>query len=120
MVRSVALTLAGAALFGLTLVSTDVLARHGGGAGHSVGSHVGGHSAAHFSGAVHTGGFRTGGFRTGGGHVAFRRFGHGRRIGFYGYPYRSGYSCWRLRWTRFGLRRIWVCGYPYHYGYPYY
>jgi hypothetical protein len=119
MIRSIALTLAGAALIGLTLVSTDVSARRGGGGGHSGGAHVGGHGGAHI-GAAHVGGFRAGGFRSGGRHTTFRRVGYGRRIGVYGYSYRHSYSCWRLRPTRFGLRRVWVCGYPYRrYGYPY-
>jgi hypothetical protein len=118
MMRSIALTIAGAALLGLTLVSTDVSARRGGGGG----AHAGG--GAHIGGGMRGGGFRTGGFRTGGAHFAprgtFRRFGHGSRIGIYGYRYRHGYSCWRWRLTPLGMRRVWVCGYPYRrYRYPY-
>ena len=55
-----------------------------------------------------------------------------RRGGYYG-GYRGGYgywsfghypyaSCWRLQYTPWGPRRVWVCGraYPYYGAYPYY
>lgn len=45
-----------------------------------------------------------------------RRFFARRRFLFGGPFFASAYpygSCWRWRWTPFGLRRIWVCGYRY-------
>jgi hypothetical protein len=52
-----------------------------------------------------------------GGYYGGYRGGYGYRS--FGYPYYYGgayASCWRLRYTPLGPRRVWVCGgaYPYY------
>jgi hypothetical protein len=59
-------------------------------------------------------------YRGRGGYYGGYRGGYygGYRGGYGYYPYYSGAyaSCWRLRYTPWGPRRVWVCGgaYPYY------
>jgi hypothetical protein len=127
MMRSTAIGFAAFLL--LALVSTDALARGGGGGGHG-GGHWGG-GGGHWSGGgshmamahVSGGGARFAGARWAGGprwsnwngrHVAFF---HRRR--FFGGPFFVGYAsadfgCWRWQPTPWGWQRAWVCGNPYY------
>ena len=53
-----------------------------------------------------------------GGYYGGYRGGYGyRSYGYRSYGYTGAYaSCWRLRYTQWGPRRVWVCGgaYPYY------
>jgi hypothetical protein len=53
-----------------------------------------------------------------GGYYGGYRGGYGyRSYGYYPYYYTGAYaSCWRVQYTQWGPRRVWVCGgaYPYY------
>ena len=91
----------------------------GGGIGHGM---VGGHFARPMVGGS-TRGFSGRAFTTSRAHFTrtaffhdrFHRFHHRRHffdIGFAG-PFVADTSCWRLIWTGWGWRRVWVCDWPY-------
>jgi hypothetical protein len=103
--------------------TTSAQARMGGGGFHGGGFHGGGFHGGGFRGAAFHGGFR-GGFvgprfaHHGFVHHRFARFHHfhHRRFAFAAVPFFVGApyyddSCWVVRYTHWGPRRVYVCGY---------
>jgi hypothetical protein len=96
MLRKIMIVLIAVAAMGAVAIPTDVSAR---------GGHGGARSGGHYSGGFYRGGSYRGGY-----------FGGYRSYGFRYVAPAYGYSCWQLRATPWGLRRVYVCdaGYPYY------
>ena len=97
MLRKIMIVVIAIAVIGAMAIPTDVSAR---GRGGYHGSYRGGNYS---------------GYR--GGYYSGYRGGYGYRSFGYPYYYSGAYaSCWRLRYTPWGPRRVWVCGgaYPYY------